>query len=420
MIDQIVARLLVAALAGLAVGLEREWSGHASGPMARFAGLRTFFLLGTIGGVSGWLADTGALALSTVLLGGATALAVAAYIVAARRGGNAVDGTTEVAAVLVLSLGVLAGLGYLELAGGIAAVTVLALSEKERLRDLVARIGDAELRAALQFAVLALVVLPVLPDRSYGPWGGIHPRNLWIIVLVFSGLNFAGYLARRAIGPGRGYGVTGLVGGLISSTAVTFQFSRLSREDRSLAAGLALGVVGASTVLIPRVMLVSALLNHEVAIAILPMLAPPLLVGIVLVAYAMARHWSEPQEPNSGPEPRSPLRLASAIRMTLAFQASLMAIAFVSETLGQYGVLASAAVLGLTDMDALTLSMNRLGEDPGLTQLAARAIGVGVLANASLKLGLTVVLGGPRYRGLAAAGQLAMMAAAIAGIRLFW
>jgi len=419
-IDQIVVRLVVAALAGLAVGLEREWSGHATGPLARFAGLRTFFLLGTIGGVSGWLADSGTLALSAVLLAGATALSVAAYVVAARGGGQTVDGTTEVAAILVLALGVLAGLGYLELASGIVAVTVLALSEKERLRELVRRIGAEELRATLQFAVLALVVLPLLPDRSWGPWGGIHPRNLWIIVLVFSGLNFAGYLARRAVGPERGYGVTGLVGGLISSTAVTFQFSRLSRDDHELAAGLAVGVVGATTVLLPRLLLVSAVLNYEVALALLPMLAAPLLVGIVLVAFALARRWSQPQDRTDIQETRSPLRLASAIRMAFAFQISLMAIELVSQTLGQYGVLASAAVLGLTDMDALTLSMNRLGADPDMTRLAVRAIAIGVVANASLKLGLTLVLGSQRFRLLAGAGQLALMGATVLSIWLLW
>src|SRR5512138_3223557 len=112
--DETVARLAVAALSGLAVGLEREWSGHASGPLTRFAGLRTFLLIGGLGGVSGWLLSTGSGGASTVLLGGASALIVAAYVVAARPGGHAIEGTTEVAALMVLALGVLAGLGFLE------------------------------------------------------------------------------------------------------------------------------------------------------------------------------------------------------------------------------------------------------------------------------------------------------------------
>ena len=383
--DETVARLAVAALGGLAVGLEREWSGHARGPLARFAGLRTFLLIGALGGIAGWLVDTGAGIAGAVLLAGACSLVVAAYVLAARAGGHAIEGTTEVAALLVLALGVLAGLGFLEIASGATAVMVLALSEKERLHKLVTRVGEGELRAGLTFAVLALVVLPLLPAGRYGPLGGIEPRGLWIVVLFFSALNFAGYLARRIVGPERGYGVTGLLGGLVSSTAVTFQFSRLSREDQSLAAGLAVGVVGATTVLLPRVLIVSAVLNADVARALVPFLAPPLVVGLVLVLFATLRKWevTAAREPD---EVKNPLRLTSAIKMAVALQAALMLISWASTTVGTSGILASAALLGLTDMDALTLSMNRLGTTPELVRIAARAIAIGLLGNGAMKI----------------------------------
>ena len=339
---------------------------------------------------------------------------------AARPGGHAIEGTTEVAALLVLALGVLSGLGFFKLASGATAVMVLALSEKARLQDFVRRIGEGELRAGLQFAVLALVVLPLLPTGTYGPLGGIDPRGLWIVVLLFSALNFAGYLARRAVGPERGYGVTGLLGGLVSSTAVTFQFSRLSRENLSLAAGLALGVVGASTVLLPRILIVSALLNVEVARALLPYLVPPFVVGLVLVLYGAARRWGEAQEAKETDGIQNPLRLTSAIKMALAFQASLMLISWASTTIGQSGVLVSAALLGLTDMDALTLSMNRLGTTPEQVSLAAKAIAIGLLGNGALKVTLALVLGGPGYRRLAATGLLALSLTGAASLWFFW
>lgn len=418
--DETVVRLGVAALAGLAVGLEREWSGHASGPLARFAGLRTFLLIGGLGGISGWLVSMGASAAGSVLLAGGSALIVAAYLVAARPGGHTIDGTTEVAALAVLALGTLAGLGFLELASGATAVMVLALSEKERLRSLVSRIDEGELRAGLQFAVLALVVLPLLPEGRYGPLGGIEPRGLWIIVLFFSALNFAGYVARRAVGPERGYGVTGLVGGLVSSTAVTFQFSRLSRSDPTLGSGLAVGVVGASTVLLPRVLVISAVLNADVARALLPFVLPPFLLGAALLAVAALRQWHAGPDTHDEDAVRNPLRLASAVRMALAFQASLMLISWASSTIGQSGVLATAAFLGLTDMDALTLSMNRLGNTPALVALAARAIAIGILGNATLKLALALSLGASRYRRLAAAGLLALAGSGLAALVLFW
>ena len=418
--DETVARLAVAALTGLAVGLEREWSGHASGPLTRFAGLRTFLLIGGLGGIAGWLVSTGSAAVGAVLLAGGSALVVSAYIIAARPGGHTIEATTEVAALTVLALGVLSGLGYLELASGATAIMVLALSEKERLRRLVARIGEGELRAGLQFAVLALVVLPLLPQGRYGPLGGIEPRGLWIIVLLFSALNFAGYLARKAVGPERGYGVTGFMGGLVSSTAVTFQFSRLSREDPSLGTGLAVGVVGASTVLLPRVLVVSALLNADVARALLPFLVPPLVVGAILLLVAVARRWEPQQEAKGADGIQNPLRLTSAIKMALAFQASLMLISYVSSNIGSSGVLASAAVLGLTDMDALTLSMSRLGTTPDMVRLAARAIAIGILGNGALKITLAIGLGGTRYRQLAVAGLGALAATGAIALAMFW
>jgi uncharacterized membrane protein (DUF4010 family) len=418
--DETVARLLVAALSGLAVGLEREWSGHATGPLARFAGLRTFLLLGGLGGVSGWLVSIGSTAAGTVLLSAGSALIVAAYVVTARPGGHTVEATTEVAALVVLALGALAGLGFLELASGATAIMVLALSEKARLRQFVTRIGDQELRAGLQFAVLALVVMPLLPAGRYGPLGGIEPRGLWIIVLLFSALNFAGYLARKAVGADRGYGVTGLMGGLVSSTAVAFQFSRLSRSDSSLGTGLAVGVVGASTVLLPRVLIVSALLNADVARALVPFVLPPFVLGATLLLFAVARRWEPAQEAKEAAEIQNPLRLTSAIKMALAFQASLMLISYASSTIGASGVLASAALLGLTDMDALTLSMSRLGTTQELVRLSARAIAVGLLGNSALKIALVLGLGASRYRWLAALGLGALALSGTIALSVFW
>jgi uncharacterized membrane protein (DUF4010 family) len=143
-------------------------------------------------------------------------------------------------------------------------------------------------------------------------------------------------------------------------------------------------------------------------------------VGAALVANAFRRQWSGAEDDGHTDEVESPLRLASAIRLAIAFQLSLMAIDYVSENLGQYGVLASAAVLGLTDMDALTLSMNRLGDDSSQVAIAARAIAIGVIANGLLKLGLTLGLGGPGFRKLAGLGQVAMLATTIAALWLFW
>jgi uncharacterized membrane protein (DUF4010 family) len=417
--------LAVAALAGLAVGIEREWSGHTTGPDARFAGTRTFAMLGALGGMAGHLLSIGLLAIATALLASAGAFVVSAYVIAVRRPGATPDGTTEAAALVVLALGTMAGMGELATAAAVAAVLVLALMEKPRVQRWLTRVDEQEMRAAMLFAVLALVVLPLLPGGRYGPYEAIRPRELWIVVLLFSGLNFLGYIARQVVGYERGYGVTGLLGGLLSSTAVTLHFSRQSRAEPMYAPSLGLGVVAACTVLVPRVVIVSSLLEPNVAAALLPMLAPPFVVGAGVVALvlwrARRRGPDDPATTSALPVPapasaKNPLGLGRAMQMAIAFQLVLLALAWMQETVGTPGVLATAAVLGLTDVDALTLSMTRLGADETRRQLAASAIAVGVLSNTLLKLTLTLVLGSPAFRRRASTGLVALALASVLGL----
>ena len=440
--------LLVAALVGLAVGVEREWSGHATGPDGRFAGARTFALLGAIGGFGGWFFRLGQPALGAVAVGSAALFAVVAYAAVQRRAGSTADGTTEVAAVLVVLLGVTAGLGFRSAASAAAAIVVVLLAEKSAVQQALQRVAPNEMRAALQFAVLALVILPVLPNEAIGPYQAFRPRQLWTVVLLFSGLNFAGYIARRLVGETRGLGVTGLLGGLVSSTAVALTFSRRSRIEPALSLPLALGVVAACTVLVPRILVVSALLQPSVSLAALPVLLPVLLAGIVVVGVAIWRERetrpgeTRPGEPRPGEprpgEPRpgepqaeahrveraagggNPLGLSSALAMAVGFQVVLFALAWVQLHLGSSGVLTSASLLGLTDMDALTLSMTRYGADAANVRTAAAAIGIGVLANTALKLAVVVTLGAPRFRLRAAAGLLTLAAGSLAGLAIGW
>ncbi len=255
------------------------------GPGARFAGIRTFTMLGAVGGFSGWLWTAGVTAPAAILLAGAVTVVVAAYVAGSR---HDIDGTTEVAALVVLAAGVLAGVGSIRLASGIIALVTLLLVEKSRLHALVQRIDDVGLRSGVRFAVMALVVLPLLPEGPYGPLGGIRPREIWALVLFFSGLSFAGYVARRVVGSGHGYLVTGLLGGLVSSTNVTFTFARLSRTDLASDRALAFGAVAANAMLYPRVLVATAILNAAVVPPLVPYLAPPALVA-ALVAAAGAR-----------------------------------------------------------------------------------------------------------------------------------
>ena len=224
--DSLIA-LLVALLGGAAVGVERQWSGHVTGPQARFAGVRTFALLGALGGIAGrlWVWDAQPLAAIVLALGGL--LVLAGYLAAS---GHDVDATTETAAPIVIAAGVTAGLGQTGVASGIAAVTALLLFEKSQLHDLVGRLEGPELSAAFRFAVMAVVILPLLPPGPFGTWGGgFRPRQLWLLVLLFSGLSFSatsrsGRLASRAATSSLACSRH------VSSTSVTLGFARQSRE----------------------------------------------------------------------------------------------------------------------------------------------------------------------------------------------
>jgi uncharacterized membrane protein (DUF4010 family) len=401
-----IAGLLIAALGGLAVGLERQWSGHAEGPRARFAGIRTFTMLGAVGGLSGWLWTTGPWALSAILLAGAITIVAAAYIAGSRQD---IDGTTEVVALVVLAAGVLAGLGWIGLASGIIALVTLLLIEKPRLHALVRRIDDVGLRSGVRFAVMALAILPLLPEGPFGPMGGVRPRELWGLVLFFSGLSFAGYVARRLVGPEQGYLVTGLLGGLVSSTHATMTFARSSRSDAAAERALAFAAVAANATLYPRVLVATALLNPAVIAPLAPYLAP---AGVTMALVAAFGARSLKGGTTTDIAPSNPLQLIGALRMAALFQAVLMGVSLVGRVSGQSGVFASAAVLGLTDVDALTMSMAKgvaYSESP---EVAATAIAIGVLANTVTKLALASFLGSHRFRTIAGGALLLSFLAA--------
>ncbi len=404
--------MLIATLGGTAVGLERQWSGHADGPSARFGGIRTFTMLGAVSGLSGWLLTLGEEAAAIVLLAGATAIIVAAYAAASRQD---IDATTEVAALVVVAAGVFAGLGSFRLASGIIALLSLVLVEKSRLHSMVARIDDVSLRAAVRFGVMALVVLPLLPSGPYGPLGGVRPRELWALVLFFSGLSFLGYVARRALGPGHGYFATGLIGGLISSTNVTFTFARASSRHPSIGRELGFGAVAANAMLFPRVLVATAVLNAPLVLLVLPfLLGPAILATSVAVLGASRRSLVESVEDMGG----NPLQLLEALRMAALFQLVLMAVHLAHRAWGDAGVLTTGALLGLTDVDALTMSMARVISGDRSLEVAARAIAVGVAANTALKLALAVVLGAGSFRFIAGGTLAAMLAASAAWLSL--
>lgn len=411
-LDDTTARLIVGALAGAAVGLERQWAARTPGRSERFGGLRTFTLIGLVGAVAGWLWAQGAAVPASLLVAAAGALVVAGYVAASRID---VDATTEVAALVVLAAGVLAGLDRLALAGGLAAATTLLLAEKSRLHGFVTRIDGEGFRAGVRFAVLALVVLPLVPEGPFGTWGGgIRPRNLWLLVLVFAGLSFAGYVARTAVSKRYGVAITGLLGGLLSSTGVTLTFARAARARPEDGVALAQGVLAACTVLVPRVLAAVAVLAPSLVPALARHLAAAFVVGTL--ATLVGLRTTAVDEAESAPI-RNPLQLGTALQMAAMFQVVLFALHEVRQRFGGTGLRWSAVLLGLTDVDALTASMATQVGDGLALDVAASAIAIGIVANTVLKLGLAVAIGRGRFRLIVGAGLAAIAAAILVSLR---
>lgn len=402
----------IAGLGGVAIGIERQWSGHATGPRARFGGIRTFTLLGLLAGIAGLCWALQAPEIGAVLAAGGAAIVAGGYWKLHR---DDVEATTEVAALVVIAAGVLAGAGRLVLSSGVIAVAALLLVEKSRLHHAITHLDQREVRAAAQFLVMAVVILPLLPQGPYGPLGGIRPRQLWILVLFFSGLSYVGFIARRIVGERHGYLVAGLLGGVVSSTSTTLTFSRSSREHPEAGTPLAFGILAACALLYLRVVVATGVLNTDLMTQTLPYLAAPFLVTVLVTLIGIRR---SREDGASMPEPKNPLQLRSALQLAAIFQVVLFGVHAVRSLWGGAGLLASGAVLGLTDVDALTISMARTAEDPSMLLVAAQAIAVGVLSNTVFKMGIALIVGRGAVRTIAAGGLLLGAAASSASFYL--
>jgi uncharacterized membrane protein (DUF4010 family) len=228
-------------------------------------------------------------------------------------------------------------------------------------------------------------------------------------------LSFLGYIARRAVGPAHGYFATGLLGGLISSTNVTFTFARQSRARPEIDRELAFGAIAANAVLFPRVLLATAVLNAPLVPLLVPYFAGPAIIAAGVAAIGARRRSSV--EPDTDTR-RNPLQLFDALRMAALFQIVLMAVHLANRMWGASGVLTSAAILGLTDVDALTMSMARGMSGAASLELAARAIAIGVAANTALKLLLALAFSSGSFRRIAGGTLIAMLCAAVAWLAL--
>jgi len=381
------ARFLTSLAIGLLIGLERERNPSAK------AGLRTFTLVAMAGTLGALLSEkSGApwlLGAGLIIMGG---MMVAAY---AKDGNEEDPGTTTIAAVVVCyGLGALVWYDYTQLAVTLGILTTILLYFKTELRGVSQRLSRLDLVSILQFAVLSFVILPVLPNQSFGPYEVLSPHHIWWMVVLISGLSLAGYAALRIVGQRHGALLTGLFGGIASSTATTLAFSRHCRADPALVGMATLVILLANWMVLIRLGIIVAV----VAPGLLPEMAP-ILGGAALagVATLYLLIWRRLETRTEAPklEIKNPTEIRAALTFGLLYAAVLLASAWLSDLVGSQGVYDVAMVSGLTDVDAITLSSLRLLSIGTLTQhQAATAVLLALLANIVFKTGLTLVIGG--------------------------
>jgi len=399
---------------GLLIGLQRETVKE--GP----AGIRTFalialsgYLIGLIGvPYGGWVVFAGILFLAAIL-------SVGNVIDSRKSADHGAGVTTEIAALLVFGIGVYLSDFTNELSPAVlfAGVTALLLYYKTPLHQFVRGMAPEDVRAIMQFVLITLVVLPVLPNRTFGPYDVVNPFKAWLMVVLIVGIGLGGYLTYR-IGSSRvGTLLSGLLGGLVSSTATTASASRLAREDATRATAAALIVTLASAVAIVRVLVEMAVVNGKDLLVTGPPLATFLLVFSLLTYLLYRRRAAEVVYLDP---PANPAGMRHAIVFGLLYVIILLAVAATKQHLGTAGLYGVAVLSGLTDMDAITLSTAELMNNGSLPLTTGwRVILIAALANLAFKGGLAAVIGGKAiFKQIAPVFVLALVAGL--AILFFW
>lgn len=390
--DDLFKALLVSGSLGALVGLERQWDEQTRHPQAAIpAGLRTFCLWALLGTLCAHFSQHGH---PMILTGGllAVALWAAAYVAARQRQDLGGGLTTAAGAALVYLIGGLAYAKEWRLAVMLTVVILILLAIKPAAHRLSRNFTRDDVRMALQFLAVTGVILPLVPDKAFGPFLAFNPRSVWLMVVIVSGLGFAGYVAVRLLGPSLGIALTGIAGGLASSTATTLSMSRLSRAQPEMSRDCALAIALACTVMLWRVEVLVVALHPPLAALLLPDM---LVMSIPGVAFAAAHLWkTRAGAAGGGQGYRNPLSLRIALQFAGLYALVVFLVKAASAHLGSAGLMAVSFVSGLTDLDAIALSISQLaraGENP--MNFLAACIVCAAVANSLTKLGLAWALG---------------------------
>lgn len=403
--------LLVALALGMLIGLQRGWHERNTPAGGRIAGIRTFGLLALSGALAGVL---------TTPLGPGIAIAMGLAVTLLLGLAHWLDSnddhdygmTTVVAGIVTYLTGLLTVLGDLSLAVAVAVITTIVLHFKQTLHQALEHLSDSEMRGILQLALISAVLLPVLPNQSYGPWDALNPYEIWLMVVLIAGISLAAYFAMRLTGPDKGVMITSILGGLASSTALTLSLARMNARV-PMPRLLACGILLASSIMYPRILLEVAVVNRE----LLPALLPPMLamtLGCVLSAVWLWRRREPYASVDTSKLSTQPFQLIPALLFGLLLAFILLIAHGIREHTGEQGLWLVSIVAGLTDVDAITLTLARMARDSISTDTAVTGITLAAITNTLVKGGLALFAGHaslckPLWPGLLLAVALALL-----------
>jgi uncharacterized membrane protein (DUF4010 family) len=403
-------RTALAAMIGLLIGIERGWQEREAQDGARVAGIRTFTLIAILGALGGLLAGSA----NYVLIGFCFvgfALPFSLFEYRQSRASRSHSITDFVTGLLTFALGAYTIRGNMAIAAAVGVTTTAILAERRVMHAFLRRLKWQELRAAIFLLVMTAVLLPALPDRTIDPWNALNPHQIWLMTVLIGIISYAGYIAIRLAGERKGLLYAGLMGGLITSTTITWTFARIAKRDRTAFAAVLAAILGAWIVSLVRMGLIAISIAPQLASGLLPPVT--VAAGVLLVPAIIAYLRPSPNRPASGLVLRDPFELS----LMLKFLVVLIVIMLLSKTVltasGSAGMLSLGGLSGLLDVDPITLSMANMVREGAAVHLAVQTILLAAVANATGKTVLGAVFGGAKMGVVLAA---LMLAAAAGGV----
>jgi uncharacterized membrane protein (DUF4010 family) len=414
-LQDILVRLIISLALGFLIGLEREYAKRVVDKEEQFAGVRTYTFIALFGFLCAFLSLRFGDWLFITGLFGLIAMVIATYIMTAKSGSYGI--TTELSGILAFVIGALVFEGEILLSVIVTVVITSLLSLKVKLHSFIATLSPEEIRAFIQFVIISAVVLPFLPDEPFGPNDVWNLHEIWTMVILVTGISLAGYLLAKILGARKGTLLAGIVGGMVSSTAVTLSVSRRTREHPNASHVIAaVSIIAATAVLYPRILLETWVVNRHLA---LQLALPVAIITLVALGAAFLIHRRAGKETPVEVATKNPLNFHVAIQFAVAYMAVLWLMDLASEHYSAQGLYAASVVFGATDMDAITLSIARKPDIDDTLQ-GMTAVLLATLSNTVMKFLLVVFFGDKSLRNWVGLGFGAIFLATVLGMVVMW